>query len=226
VEANTQQIQILQLDCYAIMHDVVRQLLANSNENFILTQTKDFKHGLFQLKKKHFDILMIGISNVGAYRHEFPTQLKLLRHIRSRLPDLRIIVYSMGAFRKDIADIMNAGADWFISNTMGYETLIEAIRKVKRGQRHIGQQLWDLFKNSIEYLAGLADTLKPKDMIFSQRELEVLHLIASGYSSKQISDSLFITPKTVETHRKNLMKKSKTKNTAELISFSYDSGVL
>jgi two-component system, NarL family, nitrate/nitrite response regulator NarL len=226
VETNAQQIRLLQLDCYAIMHDVVRALLSNRDKDVLITQSQDFKQGLSLLKKKNFDILMIGINNAGAFRHEFPKHLKLLGHIRSVLPDLKIIVYSMGRFGKDIADIMNSGADWFISNSMGYEALLEAIRSVKRGQRHLGHQLWDLFKNSLEYLAGLADTLIPKNTIFSQRELEVLDLIASGYSSKEISNTLYITSKTVETHRKNLMKKSKTKNTAELISFSYQNGLL
>jgi DNA-binding NarL/FixJ family response regulator len=226
VEAKIQKIRLLHIDCYAIMLDVVRGQIAGMNEEIVLTQSQNFELGLSQLKILSFDILMIGIAKEGDTRHEFHKHLMLLRSIRLTFPDLKIIVYSMGTSRNDVAHIIHAGADWFIDSSMGYQTLFEAIRASRGGVRHIGQQLWDMFKNSLQYLEGLADRLIPKSAVFSQRELEVLNLMASGYNSNQISETLFITPKTVETHRKNLIKKSKTRNTAELIYFSYQNGIL
>ena len=218
---NNHAIRLLHIDHYHIMHDIIRRLLDNAKENIFISQSNDFNECQCLLEKEHFDIFLIGFNKEGPLRHEFSRYLQFLSLFRVKYPGLKIIVYSMGNNPREISEIMNSGADWIITGSMGYETLLEAIQTVNRGDRHISQQLCDMFKNPFEYLSGLADTLIPKKMIFSRRELEVLNLIASGCSTKTISDVLRIAAKTVETHRKNLMKKAKVRNTAELISFSY-----
>ena len=75
-------------------------------------------------------------------------------------------------------------------------------------------------------MAGIESTLRSKDEIFSQREREILELLARGKSSRETGDILFITERTVETHRKNMLEKSNVKNTVELIAFAATLGIL
>ena len=82
------------------------------------------------------------------------------------------------------------------------------------------------FKNVQQFTRGDAETLKPKSDFFSKREKEVLELMAKGYASKAIAKKLFITEKTIESHRKNMVTKAKVKNTMELISFATGKGMI
>ena len=81
-------------------------------------------------------------------------------------------------------------------------------------------------KNINEFLEGIVDTLRGEKDFFSKRERKVLELLGRGYSTKDIARELFITEKTVETHRKNMIDKASVKNTAELVAFASSRGFL
>jgi DNA-binding NarL/FixJ family response regulator len=115
---------------------------------------------------------------------------------------------------------MKAGALGFVSKKAGYEELIHAIKVVHTGKKYICTETSKKLKNLNKFLAGIEDTLQSTDEFFSKREKEVLQLLASGYSTKHISERLFITDKTVETHRKNMVQKAQVKNTVELIAYA------
>jgi DNA-binding NarL/FixJ family response regulator len=125
-----------------------------------------------------------------------------------------------------VARIMKSGAMGFVSKKAGYEELIEAIRVVNTGKKFICKETSKKLKNLNKFLAGLEDTLQSTEEFFSKREKEVLQLLAGGYSSKEISDKLFITEKTVETHRKNLVQKAKVRNTVELMTYASLRGLI
>ena len=117
-------------------------------------------------------------------------------------------------------------AKGFVSKKAGYEELLAAIKTVHAGKKFISRDTSKKLKNLNEFLEGIVDTLRGEKDFFSQREKEVLELLAKGYSTKDMAKHLFITEKTVETHRKNMAKKANAKNTAELVAFASARGFL
>jgi DNA-binding NarL/FixJ family response regulator len=103
---------------------------------------------------------------------------------------------------------------------------VEAVKTVYAGKRFICSEASKNFKNVNAFMAGLSPTLKIEKQIFSKREIEVLTLLAKGHSTKHIAKSLYITEKTVETHRKNMSEKASAKNTVELVSYALAKGII
>jgi DNA-binding CsgD family transcriptional regulator len=94
------------------------------------------------------------------------------------------------------------------------------------GHKYICTETAGKLKNLNKFLLGIEDNLRSKEEVFSQREREVLTHLSNGKSSKEIADSLFITERTVESHRKNMIEKGKVKNTVELIAYAASLGII
>jgi DNA-binding NarL/FixJ family response regulator len=151
---------------------------------------------------------------------------QICRLMKKKHPGIAVVVHSVYDDADRVAECLSAGALAFVSKKSGYEELIRAVKTVAKGQRFICQETAGKLKNLNNFLAGMESTLKAKDQIFSQREREILDLLAEGKSSRVIADALFITERTVESHRKNMLVKAKVKNTVELIAFSFALGLI
>jgi DNA-binding NarL/FixJ family response regulator len=114
----------------------------------------------------------------------------------------------------------------FVSKRSGFEELAKAVHEVYAGQRYICAETTNRMRNLNRFLLGMEDHLRDKSELFTHREREVLVLLAAGDSSKQIAETLFITERTVESHRKNMMEKCQVRNTAELIAHASSLGIL
>ena len=206
-----------------IMRDVVRKFLENDQE-ITLTQSQDNCNELMQqLKDKDIDILILGNAAPAAKAIDYPV---LCKNILLQFPSIKIIVHTVYATSINISSVMNAGAYAFVTKDMGLDDITVAINAVKRNARYISKESSSFFQNHFEFLAGLVDKLEHKKGLFTTRELEILNYLARGLTTREIANSLNISLKTVETHRKNLVSKAKVKNTAELIAYSSSSGYL
>jgi DNA-binding NarL/FixJ family response regulator len=115
---------------------------------------------------------------------------------------------------------------WICFKKVRFRRLIRAIKTVSTGAKYICVETAGKLKNLNQFLLRMDNNLKAKDEVFSQREKEVLNQLSEGRSSKEIAHSLFITERTVESHRKNMIQKSKVKNTVELIAYASSIGVI
>ena len=215
--------RLFHVEHLGIMRDVVRKFLENDQE-IILTQSQDNCNELMQqLKDKDIDILILGNAAPAAEAINYPV---LCKNILTQFPGIKIIVHSVFATSINIAQVMNAGAHAFVTKDMGLEDITAAINAVKKNERYLSRESSGFFQNHFEFLAGLVDSLEHKKGLFTTRELEILCYLARGLTTREIANSLNISLKTVETHRKNLVSKAKVKNTAELIAYSSSSGYL
>jgi DNA-binding NarL/FixJ family response regulator len=152
--------------------------------------------------------------------------MEICKLIKEQYPSIKILAHSVYDDADRVARIINAGALGFVSKKSGFDELLDAIKIVNSGQKYICIETSGRLKNLNKFLAGIESTLRGKDEIFSQREREILELLAQGKSSRETGDMLFITERTVETHRKNMLEKSNVKNTVELIAFASTLGLL
>jgi two-component system response regulator NreC len=150
--------------------------------------------------------------------------LAVIRQVRKRSPLTAAVVLSMYGNDCYVVEALQAGACSYVLKDSPPEELVRAVREASLGRRYLAPPL---SHRAIEaYLQRSEDSrLEPFDMLTS-REREVLHLAAQGFTSSQIAERLFISPRTVEVHRARLMQKLGLRNRTELIHFAIRRGII
>ena len=146
--------------------------------------------------------------------------IETTRKIREKYDYPRIIMLSMEVTQTLISDAIQAGAQAYIPKDSRKNELIEAIRKVNSGEQYFSPKISEVvFKGFYDQSVGKDGNDESENKI-TKREVEVLKLIASGMSNRDIAESLFISIRTVDAHRNHIMHKLKLKTTAELVRYA------
>lgn len=194
----------------------------------IIDDHKLFREGLYSLLSKHEDLEIIINANSGL---EFFKQLEeghlpevllldltmpemtgfdVLDKLKKKYPEIRTIAISMHNDGSYIVQCVRSGAYGYLLKNADEDELLKAINAVYEGKKYFNQDISQRMINLIS-----VEGTQPKKL--STKEKEILQLIADGQTTKTIASKLFISTRTVETHRANMMKKMDVKNTAELI---------
>jgi DNA-binding NarL/FixJ family response regulator len=137
---------------------------------------------------------------------------------------VRILVLSMVDNERAIGQVLAAGAHGYVLKNTGHEEILVAVRAVASGRRFLCSELGLSMLDKL--LVGTPDPVAKPSGGLSPREQEILQLVADGMTTSQIADKLFTSPRTVETHRQNIMEKTGAKNTAALIRTAASQGWL
>lgn len=152
--------------------------------------------------------------------------LEVIRQVRNRSPRTRCVVLSMHANEGYVLEALKNGASGYVLKDESHAALVEAVRAVTAGRRYLSpplsEKIIERFVTGGESAAVAGDSYE----MLTDREREVLHLAAEGRTSSEIADRLFISPRTVETHRAHMMQKLGLKNQTELIRFALKRGIL
>ncbi len=214
------RIRLFHVEDYKIVRDGIRFMLMQDPTIQIIGDAKAGEELFKVLKTKTVDIVILDIYLDGMEDMRTQDGFEICHALNQQYPAVKVIAHSVYDDADRVARIMRAGAKGFVSKKAGFEELIHGIQVVYAGGTFICQETAKKLKNLNEFLAGIEETLQPKDEFFTRREREVLELLAKGYSSRDIARKLFITDKTVESHRKNLVQKAKVKNTVQLITYA------
>lgn len=220
------RIKVFHLEDYKIIRDGIRFLLAQDEQINVVGEAKLPEELFDALDEKEVDILLLDIYLDGMKEISTIDGFEVCKIIRKKYPKIKVIAHSVYDDADRVARIMNSGATGFVSKKAGYEELIAAIKIVHSGEKYICTETAKRLKNLNEFLTGIEDTLKSKVAFFSKREKEVLELLSKGFSTREISKRLFITEKTVESHRMHLVQKANVKNTVELIAYASGRGLI
>jgi DNA-binding NarL/FixJ family response regulator len=220
------KIKVFHLEDYTIIRDGIRFLLSQDDEIDLVGEATQGEELFRLLTHQPVDVLLLDIYLDGMDHAKTIDGFEVCKRITEQYPEIRVVAHSVYDDADRVARIMKAGAMGFVSKKAGYAELIHAIKVVYAGNKYICQETSKKLKNLNRFLSGIEDTLESTDEFFSRREKEVLELLAKGYSSRDISKRLFITEKTVESHRKNLVVKAKVKNTNELIAYASMRGLI
>jgi two-component system, NarL family, response regulator NreC len=164
------------------------------------------------------DVLILDLMMPGL------NGLDVAKHVSRRLPRTRIVVLSMHAAVAYALAAVRAGASAYVLKEAGVDELVQAVRAVGAGRRYFSPPLSEA---GIEAYAGRTKETPPDPYhTLTFREREVLQLTAEGHSSAEIGERLFISPRTVESHRANLMRKLAVRNQKELIRYAVGRGLL
>ncbi len=144
--------------------------------------------------------------------------LSLVRKVKRKYPALKIIVLSMHDEAHLIKEILKEGVDGYILKKDSHEELVNAVRAVKNDKIYLSSDV------NAMLMKGLHSNEEQK--LLTDREREILKLIAQEYTNKQMAEELFISERTVETHRKNIFRKTGTNNLVGLIKFAYANNLI
>ena len=141
--------------------------------------------------------------------------IEATRQIRELDPEIGIVIYSMYADKKFVIDLFKAGISAYVLKDDPLSDLILALKAVKGGGTYFSTTTPTILVRELEELEEKITAGDPYDKL-SQREREVLTLLAGGKSIKDVADKLFISPKTVESHKYNIMEKLQAKSIVDL----------
>jgi DNA-binding NarL/FixJ family response regulator len=219
-------IKVFHLEDYKIMRDGIKFLLSQDSSIQVVGEARKGEELIEILPHTEMDILLLDIYLDSMEDTHTMDGFRICEYMQQNYPNIKVVAHSVYDDADRVARIMNAGAKGFVSKKAGFDELLAAIKTVYAGKKFISKETSKKLKNLNEFLEGIVDTLRGEKNFFSQREKEVLELLAKGYSTKDMAKHLFITEKTVETHRKNMAKKANAKNTAELVAFASARGFL
>lgn len=194
-------IRIYLADDHQIVIDGLKMLLSNEHDMVLCGSANDGEVALAEIKALKPDVALID------YRMPGRDGLALVRSLAHHEP-VRLIVLSMHASRRIVKDVMNYGGKGYLLKNTGREELLKAIRMVYEGQTYISQSVRDIREEDTS--------------VFTPREKEILQYITEGLTSQEISALLSLSLYTVETHRKNILRKAGVKNLAGLIKFALE----
>lgn len=163
------------------------------------------------------DIVLMDIGMDGM------NGIEATRIIRNELPDAKVIGLSMHADKNYIKEMLEAGASGYILKNCTHGQLNEAILAVHKGNKYLSDEITDIVIS--EYLTA-GENGAPKKPVLTQRETEILKLYAEGFSTHEIADKLFISVKTVGTHKQNIMKKVSLKSVADMVKYALKNGIV
>lgn len=205
-------IEIMVADDHRVFREGIVSILENSGEIKVIAQARDGKEVMEKLKSCQPSIILMDISMGGA------GGIETTRLVREQYPDIKVLVLSMHSESSYIVKMLEAGASGYLLKDTGSAELINAIKAVAGGNTYFSSQATATLVDQL--VKGKKPAERKEGVPLTKREIEVLRLIAEEYSNPEIAEKLFISIRTVDTHRRNLLEKLGVKNTAGLVKYA------
>jgi two-component system invasion response regulator UvrY len=202
-------IRILIADDHAIVRKGLKQIISETQDMVVADEAGDGQEVLNKVRKNGFDMVLLDISMPGR------TGLDILRELKAEKPKMPILVLSMYPEEQYAVRVLRAGASGYLTKESAPDELIAAIRKVSIGKKYITPSLAERLALDLDI-----DSDKPLHETLSDREYQVLCLIASGKTVGEIAEKLSLSAKTISTYRARILEKMNMKNNAELTHYA------
>lgn len=210
-------IKILIADDHKLFREGVINLLSNTKEIEIVAYAENGKDAVEKAIIHHPDVVIMDIGMPVLSGIEATIQLK------NKMPEIKIIALSMHSDNQYIKGMLEAGASGYMFKNCTYQQLIAAIKTVYSGNKYFSDEITNIIIK--DYLRK-GEEKHSKDPILSDREFEILKLFAEGKTSREISELLFVSVKTVSTHKQNILEKLELKSTTDIVKYAIKKGII
>lgn len=198
---------LLLVDDHRILLDGTRNLFANHPVYAVNGTASSGKEARELLRARPWDFMVVDFQLPDC------TGLDLLREARKIIPGIKVLALTMHDDPAVVREFIREGVDAFLLKSDPYEELILALDKICEGRKY--------FSTTISEILAQATAEPAKPTVLTPREKEILALVVQEFTTKEIADKLFISENTVETHRKNMLRKTECKNWPGLIAWAY-----
>ena len=203
-------IRVLLADDHKIVRDGLKRILAATSDVAVAGEAASGDEALALVRTNDYDLVLLDLSMPGL------SGIDLVKRLKLEKPKLRLLVLSMHGERQYAARALKAGASGYLTKDSAAEQLVCVIRKLAAGGVHISEAA----------AAGLVAAEKEPHQKLSDREFEVLRMLASGLGPTEIGERLHLSVKTVSTHKARILEKLELGSTAELVRYALEHKLL
>ena len=213
------KIKVLIVDDHTIVRDGVCALLALTGDIEVAGEAANGNEALEMVRKLEPDVVLMDIAMpiMGG--------LEATRRIHKEFPKTKVLVLTQHDDKEYFFPVIESGASGFISKAGASSELVQGIRSVYRGDSFLSPSVAKLMIEDYQRNTGERGKQDPYNQL-TERERDILKLLAEGHSTQKIADILVITPKTVEGHKTNLMAKLGIHNRIELVKYALRKGII
>ena len=201
--------KVIIADDHPVVRQGLRQMLAAEADLSVVGEARNGQEVVELSRKVPWEVAVLDYNMPGK------NGLELIKELRQRYPGRAVLVLSMYPEDRYAVRALKAGAAGYLTKESAPEELVSAIRKVAGGGRYVTPTLGEKLALELEDNRG-----KPLHETLSDREYQVMWMIASGKTVRQIADELFLSPNTVSTHRTRILRKMNMKSYAELMHYA------
>jgi len=213
-----EKINVLIADDHRIFRDGIRSILEKEQDIVVIDEAANGAEVLEKIDRLKVDVLILDID-IGK-----PGGIEITRTISSTHPEVKVLILSMISLHDFVINALESGAIGYILKNTGKDEVLTAIRSVAKGDSYFSKEVSAILIEQLHMPRSHKKHLT--DIPLTPREIEVLELIAREFSNQEIADRLFISIRTVDTHRRNMLEKLGVRNTAGLVRYAIKNGLL
>ena len=202
-------IRILVADDHAIVREGLKQIVAETSDIAVADEASNGQEVLNKVWKHDYDVVLLDISMPGR------GGLDILKELKSKSPDLPVLILTMHPEAQYAVRVLKAGASGYLTKESLPDELVRAIQIVSLGKKYVSSSLAERLAFDLE-----RDTEKPLHETLSDREYQVMCMIASGKTVTDIAEELSLSVKTISTYRSRILEKTNMANNAELTHYA------
>jgi DNA-binding NarL/FixJ family response regulator len=210
-------IRILIADDHKIVQEAVASLLNNEIGMEVIANAQDGRAAVQLARELQPDVVVMDIAMPNL------NGIEAARQIIHEQPDTKVVMLSEESDRRCVCEALRAGASGFVPKHCGYQELVAAIRSVAANHTYLSSEITGVVVEG--YINRQPEQNNSAYSVLTDREREVLQLIAEGMSTKKIAEELHLSVKTIEWHRSQLMKKVHLTSVAELVKYAISEGL-
>ena len=212
----TKMINILIADDHQMFIDGLKALLRREKNIHIAGEVGNGLDALEFIKKQQPDLLITDISMPGM------SGVELTRQVKQHYPEVKVLVLSMYNDREIVGEILMSEAEGYILKNTGRQELINAIQRIADNSTYYSNEVLNIMMTRLKRQKAIEKNTAQ----LTTREIEIVKLIMEEYSSEEIAEKLFISKRTVDTHRKNIIQKTSTRTLVGLIKFAIENNLV
>lgn len=210
------QYRILLADDHALIRHGIRNLISNNPALEVIGEVGDGEELLEYLKTEIPDLLILDISMPKL------TGIEAVSKVKKLYPQIKILMLTMHKNKQYFYHAMSAGADGYLMKEDSDEELLLAIKRIQSGKSYLSPYLSQDFADDV--ISAYRNNRSSPFETLTKREREVLNLVVEGHTSKVMAEMLHLSPRTIDHHRANLLRKFDMKNSVDLVNFAVRNG--
>ncbi len=215
------KIRIVLADDHTMIRSGIKMLLRDASDITVVGEAENGEEAIRAVQEHTPDVLVIDLAMPKM------SGIDAIRIIRKKYPAIKILVLTMHENEEYVLQIFKAGASGYVVKTAGRDELTAAIRAVAKGDRYFSSRVSEVLVEGFTRREGEKQKdITGVDLPLTRREKEVLALVADGLTNQEIGEKLFISHRTVDTHRTNIMQKLDIHDVATLVRYAIQHGIV